>query len=144
MLSTRRSNARRPALLGIVSGAVVAASAAAQETGGPTPQQLAKDREDPFAQTINLPLAAVIGFGIGPHRDVGEQPTIQPQLPLPLDADWNLIVRSLVPVTFSPDPQRRFGLGDDLPSFLPSHAGPQHGIDLGRRTGLSVSDCHQQ
>jgi hypothetical protein len=80
---TRRSDARRLALLGIVTGSVVAASAAAQETGGPTPQQLARDRENPFAQTINLPLAAVTGFGIGPHHDVGEQLTIQPQLPLP-------------------------------------------------------------
>ena len=115
---TRRSDARRLALLGIVTGSVVAASAAAQETGGPTPQQLARDRENPFAQTINLPLAAVTGFGIGPHRDVGEQLTIQPQLPLPLDADWNLIVRSLLPMTFSPDPQRRFGLGDVQPSFF--------------------------
>ena len=115
---TRRSDARRLALLGIVTGSVVAASAAAQETGGPTPQQLARDRENPFAQTINLPLAAVTGFGIGPHHDVGEQLTIQPQLPLPLDADWNLIVRSLLPVTFSPDPQRRFGLGDVQPSFF--------------------------
>src|SRR6202040_3660391 len=34
---TRRSDARRLALLGIVTGSVVAASAAAQETGGPTP-----------------------------------------------------------------------------------------------------------
>jgi hypothetical protein len=115
---TRRSDARRLALLGIVTGSLVAASAAAQETGGPTPQQLARDRENPFAQTINLPLAAVTGFGIGPHHDVGEQLTIQPQLPLPFIADWNLIVRSLLPVTFSPDPQRRFGLGDVQPSFF--------------------------
>jgi hypothetical protein len=115
---TRRRDARRLALLGIVTGSLVAASVAAQETGGPTPQQLARDRENPFAQTINLPLAAVTGFGIGPHHDVGEQQTIQPQLPLPLDADWNLIVRSLLPMTFSPDPQRRFGLGDVQPSFF--------------------------
>jgi hypothetical protein len=115
---TRRSDARHLALLGIVTGSMVGASAAAQEAGGPTPQQLARDRENPFAQTINLPLAAVTGFGIGPHHDVGEQLTIQPQLPLPLDADWNLIVRSLLPVTFSPDPQRRFGLGDVQPSFF--------------------------
>ena len=115
---TRRSAARRLALLGMMTGSVVVASAAAQETGGPTAQQLARDRENPFAQTINLPLAAVTGFGIGPHHDVGEQLTIQPQLPLPLDADWNLIVRSLLPVTFSSDPQRRFGLDDVQPSFF--------------------------
>ena len=115
---TRRSDARSPPLLGIVTGSALAASAAAQEAGGPTPQQLARDRENPFAQTINLPLAAVTGFGIGPHHDIGEQLTIQPQLPLPLDADWNLIARSLLPVTFSPDPERRFGLGDVQPSFF--------------------------
>ena len=115
---TSRSDARRLALLSIVTGSALAARGAAQEAGGPTPQQLARDRENPFAQTINLPLAAVTGFGIGPHHDVGEQLTIQPQLPLPLDADWNLVVRSLLPVTFSPDPQRRFGLGDVQPSFF--------------------------
>ena len=121
---TRRSDAGRLELLGIVTGSVVAASAAAQETGGPTPQQLARDRENPFAQTINLPLAAVTGFGIGPHHEVGAQLTIQPQLPLPLDADWNLIVRSLLPVTFSPGPERRLGLGDVQPSFFltPAHS----------------------
>ena len=120
----RRSDARRLALLGIVTGSEFAASAAAQEAGGPTPQQLARDRENPFAQTINLPLAAVTGFGIGPHHDVGEQLTIQPQLPLPLDAEWNLIVRSLLPVTFSTGPQRRLGLGDVQPSFFltPAHS----------------------
>ena len=140
---TRRSDARRLALLGIVTGSVVAASAAAQETGAPTPQQLARDRENPFAQTINLPLAAVTGFGIGPHHDVGEQLTIQPQIPLSLDAEWNLIVRSLLPMTFSPGsvpasrPRRRS-------AFLLSDAGRQHGIDLGRRTGLAISDRDQQ
>jgi len=93
---TRRSDARRLALLGIVTGSVVAASAAAQETGGPTPQQLAKDRENPFAQTINLPLAAVTGFGIGPHHDVGEQ---LPHLP----------------ATDHPTPNRAYGRSRDLP-----------------------------
>jgi len=105
------------ALVGIVTSSM-APAAAATEADGETLQQLAKDKENPFTQTINLQLNAVTGFGIGTGRDVGEQLTIQPLLPLPLDADWNLIVRPQLPVTFWPDPQGRFGLGDVQTSFF--------------------------
>jgi hypothetical protein len=106
------------ALLGVVTSSILAPGAAAPEAEGRTPQELAKDRANPFTQTLNLQLNAATGFGIGPHHDIGEQLTIQPLLPLPLDADWNLIVRPLLPVTFSPDPQLRFGLGDIQTSFF--------------------------
>jgi hypothetical protein len=102
------------------------ASASAQETegsippeaGGPTPQQLAKDKQNPFAETINIPIEAATGFGAGPNHDVAEQLTIQPLLPVTLDAGWNLIARPLLPVTFLPAPQQRFGLGDVQTSFF--------------------------
>jgi hypothetical protein len=53
---TRRSDARRLALLGIVTGSVVAASAAAQEKEARHRSSWRGDRENPFDQTINLPL----------------------------------------------------------------------------------------
>jgi hypothetical protein len=87
------------------------------EAGGPTLQQLAKDKQNPFAETINIPIEAATGFGVGPSRDVAAQLTIQPLLPIALDADWNLIARPLLPVTFLPAPQERFGLGDVQTSF---------------------------
>jgi hypothetical protein len=105
------------ALLVILAGAVLAAPASAQAEG-PTPQQLAKDKQNPFSQTFTLPFEAVTGFGIGPRHDVGEQLTIQPLLPAPLGADWQLITRPLLPVIFSPDPQQRAGLGDVQVSFF--------------------------
>jgi len=119
--------------LGILMGSALVARALAQETegatppasGGPSLQELAKDKQNPFSQTINLPIEVVTGFGIGPHHDIGEQLTIQPLFPVALDADWTLIARPLLPLTYSPDPQRRFGLGDVQTSFFltPARAG---------------------
>jgi hypothetical protein len=106
------------ALLGVVTAAMLASGTAAQEREGWSPQELAKDKANPFTKTINIQLNAVTGFGIGPGHEVGEQFTVQPLIPLPLDNDWNLIVRPQVPVTYSPGPQRRFGLGDIQTSFF--------------------------
>jgi hypothetical protein len=113
-----RSGALRLALLGVVTSSILAQGAAAAEAEGRTPQELAKDRANPFTQTLNIQLNAVTGFDIGPHHDIGERFTVQPLIPLPLDNDWNLIVRPQLPVTFSPDPERRFGLGDIQTSFF--------------------------
>ena len=110
--SKARSGVVRLALLGVVTSLVLASGAAAQEREGRTAQELAKDKANPFTKTINIQLNAVTGFGIGPDHDIGEQFTVQPLIPVPLDSDWNLIVRPQLPVTFSPNPQRRFGLGD--------------------------------
>ena len=115
------------ALLCAVTSAILAPGAAASETEGETLQQLAKDKENPFTQTVNVQVNAVTGFGIGTHRAIGEQLTVQPLIPLPLDANWNLIVRPQLPVTFWPDPQGRFGLGDVQTSFFLTPA---------RKTGL--------
>src|SRR5262249_28085258 len=113
----------------VVSGAAamgLASPLQAQEAIGPAPpgstgsalQEVAKNKENPFAQTINLPSEAATGFGVGPRRDIAEELSIQPLLPFALNNDWNLIVRPLLPLTYSPTPEKRFGLGDIQPSFF--------------------------
>ena len=102
---------------------MLAAPAAAQDTAGPenaasTLQDVAKATHNPFTETINLPIEAATGFGIGPHHDIGEELSIQPLFPVALNSDWNLIVRPLLPMTYSPVPEKRFGLGDIQPSFF--------------------------
>ena len=99
------------------------AAAVAQDTTGPenavaTLQDVAQAKHNPFTETINLPIEADTGFGLGPHHDIGEELTIQPLFPVTLNNDWNLIVRPLLPITYSPVPERRFGLGDIQPSFF--------------------------
>jgi hypothetical protein len=116
----------RLAFLSILTVAAIGARASAEEiegsmppeVGGPTLQQLAKAKQNPFTETINVPIDAVPGFGIEPRHDVGVQLTIQPLVPVALDADWSLIVRPLLPATYSPEPRQRFGLGDVQPSFF--------------------------
>ena len=47
------------------------------ENAVPTLQDVAKAKHNPFTETINLPIEAATGFGIGPHHDIGEELSIQ-------------------------------------------------------------------
>jgi hypothetical protein len=101
----------RLALFSIVTGTALFGRASAEEiegpmppeSGGPSLQQLAKAKQNPFTETINVPIDAVPGFSIEPRHDVGVQLTIQPLVPVTLDADWTLIVRPLLPAAYSPN-----------------------------------------
>jgi hypothetical protein len=113
-------------VVGSLAASVLTLPAPAQDITGPAPpdtstptlQDLAKGKENPFAEETSLPITAATGFGIGPNRDTGEEISIQPRFPLALNTDWNLIVRPLVPVTYSPAPEKQFGLGDFQRSFF--------------------------
>jgi hypothetical protein len=73
-------------VLGGLTVSVLAAPAPAQDTMRPAPadssaptlQDLAKTKENPFAEALSLPATATTGFGIGPNRDTGEELSIQP------------------------------------------------------------------
>jgi hypothetical protein len=116
----------RSTVLGSLAVSVLAAPVSAQEATGqappettaPTLQDLAKDKQNPFAEIVNLPFQTTTGFAIGPQHNIGDELTVQPRLPFALGGDWNLILRTLVPVAYSPVPESRFGLGDIQPSFF--------------------------
>jgi hypothetical protein len=88
------------------------------QTNAPTLQGLAKDKQNPFTESTNIPVEFATGFGVGPQRNVGEQLTVQPLIPFTLNADWRLIVRPALPLTYSPEPGATFGLGDLQSSFF--------------------------
>jgi hypothetical protein len=104
--------------------AMSAAPAAGQErvspaTNAPTTLQgLAEEKQNPFTEATEVPIEFATGFGVGPGRDVGEQITIQPRIPLELGRDWRLIVRPALPLTYLPGPPKNVGLGDLQPSFF--------------------------
>jgi hypothetical protein len=60
---------------------------------------------------------------------------IQPVIPISLNADWNLISRTILPVTWQDDiagpSGSQFGLGDTLQSFFLSPVKPTDGIIWG-------------
>ena len=105
-------------LLAGQAAAQVATEPIATESNPSTLQDVAKEKQNPFAETINLPIESDTGFGVGPHHDIGQEFTIQPLFPVTLDNNWNLIVRPLLPLTYSPSPEKQFGLGDIQPSFF--------------------------
>ena len=117
------------AVLGIV--AVPAAPALAQSSGDET--ELAKKTQNPVADLISVPFQSNFNFGVGSKDATVYVLNVQPVIPLHLNADWNLITRTIVPIinqpSLFPGPDSisgsAFGLGDINPSlFLPQVMGP--------------------
>lgn len=77
---------------------------------------LAKAAQNPIADMISLPFQNNTNFKTGPLEGSQNVMNIQPVYPFNLNADWNLITRTIVPVTsqpaFAPGQDRENGIGD--------------------------------
>jgi hypothetical protein len=110
----------------LLLGASSVTSAQAQETVPPantvTPQELAKSTHNPFEDFVKLPFESDTGVSIGPHHNAGESLSATPVLPFDLNADWDLIARPNLAITYEPSPHEQFGLNDSQVSlFLTPH-----------------------
>lgn len=104
---------------------------------------LAKQLANPIASLISVPFQANEDFGYGPsHNGYKFTLNIQPVIPISISKDWNVIVRTILPVVSQHDlfyvenlptnsplqPQNRSqdGLSDTLQSFFfsPKKPGP--------------------
>ena len=136
-------------------GAVTESSAEAAEA-----DTLAKQLSNPIASLISVPFQANEDWGYGPTGN-GYKFTlnIQPVVPLSISKDWNLIIRTILPIVSQHDlfyfanlpkdsplqPQNRSqdGLSDTTQSFFFSPKKPGAiRIDLGSRPSVSLSDRH--
>ncbi|WP_174047872.1 transporter [Agrobacterium tumefaciens] len=113
------------ALVGQAIG--LADAAMAQEADA----DLAKKLSNPVASLISVPFQFNYDRGFGPNRGDRKTLDIQPVIPFALNEDWNLISRTIVPVTWQHDiagsSGNQFGLGDISQSFFISPTQPTSG-----------------
>jgi hypothetical protein len=106
--------------------AALAVSAHAQDASPPTQlpasvitaQDLAKSVHNPFEDFVKLSIQSATGFELGPHHNAGDSFNIQPLVPFSLNAQWDLIARPSLTVTYLPSPHEQFGLADLQTSFF--------------------------
>lgn len=99
---------------------------------------LAKQLANPIASLISVPFQFNYDTNIGP-AEKGDRLTVnvQPVVPIPLSDEWNMISRTIVPITYQDDivggppspfafSGEQFGLGDTTQSlfFTPAQIGP--------------------
>jgi hypothetical protein len=101
-----------------------------------TEEELAKKLSNPVANLISVPLQYNYDKDIGPNDDGSKSVlNIQPVWPFSLNADWNLITRTIIPLVDQHDipvkGEHDSGLGDILQSFFFSPKEPVGGWILG-------------
>lgn len=91
---------------------------------------LAKQLSNPVASLISVPFQWNHDSGYGPNDGDKTVLNIQPVIPISLNADWNIIARTIIPVVWQDDiagdSGSQSGLGDVLASFFfsPKEPGP--------------------
>lgn len=96
---------------------------------------LAQQLANPVSSLISVPFQSNWDFGIGLEDATRYTLNIQPVVPLSLDEEWNLIVRTIVPVIDAESPApgipHASGLGDIVQSFFFSPVDPVNGWIIG-------------
>ncbi|MDD2600309.1 MAG: transporter [Kiritimatiellae bacterium] len=122
-----------PENLAAIPGAgVVMADAKTQEGEIDSAAELAKKLANPVASLISVPLQYNYDENYGPHDDGSKSVlNIQPVMPFSLGKEWNLIIRTIIPLVDQEDiPYKgasESGLGDILQSFFFSPKEPVSG-----------------
>ena len=104
--------------------------------------ELAKKLQNPVASLISVPIQNNWDFGIGPAHSMKYTANIQPVVPISISEDWNLIIRTIMPVIYaeavSGNPlappgarESHSGLGDITQSFFLSPKEPVGGWIFG-------------
>ena len=93
--------------------------------------ELAKKLQNPVASLISVPLQSNWDFGIGSANAMRYTLNVQPVIPFSLNAEWNLITRTIIPVIHAESPvaggDSTSGLGDIVQSFFFSPKEPVGG-----------------
>jgi hypothetical protein len=116
---------RSPQLAAALLLSLLSVGTSIADTPGSDP---AKDSQNPIANLISVPFQNNINLNSGPEHGTQDVLNVQPVVPLALNANWNVITRTILPIVSNPSPapngNRTNGIGDVLfTAFLsPSHS----------------------
>ena len=98
-------------------------------------QDLAKKLANPISSLISVPFQYNLDCCYGPSQGYHNTLNVQPVVPFKLNDQWNLIVRTILPVVYWEEPAptvgNHFGLSDTLQSFFFSPSTTTGGITWG-------------
>jgi len=97
--------------------------------------ELVKKSLNPVASLISFPVQNNWDFGIGPAHALRFTSNVQPVIPVSISTDYNLIIRTILPIIYAESPVKggldHHGLGDTTQSFFLSPKEPVRGWILG-------------
>lgn len=111
------------------------AVAATAPSAAQSKEALAKASQNPLASMISLPFQNNTNFNVGPDNQTQNVLLVQPVIPFSLNEDWNLIQRTIIPVTTQPDfitgDGTNTGIGNTQVVAYFSPKEPFHGVTWG-------------
>ena len=96
------------ATIRLLTSIVVVAALCSQAHAQQSNEDLARVAQNPLSSTISLPFQNNVNFDVGPRKRTQNVLNVQPVIPVSINADWNLITRTIMPVISQPD----FGTGE--------------------------------
>ncbi len=89
----------------------------------PPMPQLAKLAQNPVGNLISIPIQNNTNLNFGPEESIQNITNIQPVIPISVNADWNIVTRTILPIisnpSLAPGDDRTSGIGDlQLTGFL--------------------------
>jgi len=113
-----------------------------RDTAAASEAELAKKLQNPVAALVSVPFQNNWDFGLGPAHAMKYTCNVQPVVPLGISEDWNLIIRTILPVIYQEalvnNPkapgglgESHSGLGNTTQSFFFSPKAPVGGWILG-------------